>query len=244
MFGVTQDITERKQVEQELEQTKVRLEVLSRQLLETSEAELRRIARELHDEIGQTLTAAKLEIEAARRLHDPAAIGLRLDDSLALIEHLLQSVRELSLNLRPASLDALGLVGAIQAHATAMAGRVGLKLSFEADELKARFDSSMEIACFRVAQEALTNVLRHAHATSVRIALRRSEGDFLRLEVEDNGFGFDPAAAMSSSESGVSFGLLGMRERAELTGGSFSCLATPGQGTEIIAFFPMRSVSS
>jgi PAS domain S-box-containing protein len=238
MFGVLQDVTERKEVEDELIKTKARLETLSRRLLETNEAELRRIARELHDEIGQSLTAAKLEIQASKRTTDPAALSLRLDDSLALVEHLLESVRELSLNLRPASLDALGMVGALRAHFTTHATRAGLTLRFETDDFSETFDPAIEMACFRVAQEALTNILRHARATSVTIELRRPDHE-LRLRVCDDGAGFDFAAAMARAEGGGTFGLLSMRERVELSGGVFTCVSTLGKGTEIRGSFPI-----
>ncbi|GEM_PF-929392 len=240
MSGMAQDITERKLVEAELESAKARLEALSRRLLETSESELRRIARELHDEIGQTLTAAKLEIQAARRTTDPGALALRLDDSLALIEHLLKSVRELSLNLRPASLDALGLAGALRAHVTAQTARAELDLRFHADDGLERFDAGREIACFRVAQEALTNVIRHARASVVEIDLRRRE-DGLHLRVRDDGAGFDCAGALARAEAGATFGLVGMRERVELTGGRFSCSSAPGAGAEVRAFFRIET---
>jgi PAS domain S-box-containing protein len=231
------DITKRKQAEEALEKARSRMEILSRRLLATAEAESRRIARELHDGIGQGLTAAKMEIEAAKRMSDPAGLSLRLDDAIAVIEELLHSVRALSLDLRPASLDELGLVAALRAHVQGQAVRAGLRMLFEADELPGHRDPEAEIACFRVAQEALTNIIRHANATWVQMELRSQEGG-VRLVVQDNGTGFDTVAANAGTERGISFGLLSMRERAQLAGGTFLCTSEAGLGTRIEAFFP------
>jgi len=236
-MAVFADITERKLAEAAVEKAKGRMEILSRQLLATSEAELRRIARELHDEIGQGLTAAKLAIESAKIAGDPEALALRLDDSSAMIDQLLHSVRTLSLDLRPASLDDLGLVAALRAHLHAQAARAGLGMRFEADDLPPSRGSEGEIVCFRVAQEAMTNVIRHANATAVDVELR-IHGDQVRLMVQDNGIGFDTALAHAGTETGMSFGLLSMRERTELAGGTFLCVSKAGRGTRIEIFLP------
>ena len=236
-MAVFADITERKLAEAAVEKAKGRMEILSRQLLASGEAELRRIARELHDEIGQGLTAAKLAIESAKVATDPTALALRLDDSSAMIDLLLHSVRTLSLDLRPASLDDLGLVAALRAHLHAHAARAGLGMHFDADDLPQSRGGEGEIACFRVAQEAMTNIIRHANATAVDVELRM-HGDKVRLIVQDNGIGFDTALAHAGTEEGVSFGLLSMRERAELAGGSFLCISETGRGTRIEIFLP------
>lgn len=231
------DITKRKRAEEALEKAKANLETLSRRLLATRESELRRIARELHDEIGQGLTAVKLEIEAARRTWERAALSLRLDDGVALIDHLLQSVRTLSLDLRPAALDELGLVAALRAHVQALAARAGLAVHFQADELPRSQTAEVEIACFRIAQEAMTNIVRHARAAAVEIELRHAGGE-VRLLVSDNGAGFDATMANARADQGVSFGLLSMRERAQLAGGRFSCTSHAGRGTTVEAYLP------
>ena len=236
-MAVFADITERKKAEEALEKAKARMETLSRQLLATGEAELRRIARELHDEIGQGLTAAKIEVEAARRTNDPAALALRLDDAQAVIEQLLHLVRTLSLDLRPASLDELGLVAALRTHVHAQAVRGDLMLQFDTDEIPRSAKPEVEIACFRVAQEAMTNIIRHAQANSVVIALRYN-GAEAWLTVQDDGVGFDMAEATAGTDVGTSFGLLSMRERAQLAGGRFYCTSSSGLGTKIEAYFP------
>jgi PAS domain S-box-containing protein len=234
--GIAEDITERKRAEQQVENFAEMLKILTNRLFEAQEEERHHLARELHDEIGQSLTAAKLDIEAAKQLDDPAARALRLDDGLAVIEHLLQSVRALSLGLRPALLDEVGLAAALLAHAQSQAARGGLAVRLAVDKSLPRCEPALEIACFRVAQEALTNVLRHARAKTVEIALRRC-GDELQLRVRDDGVGFDVALANARAASGASFGLLSMRERVNLAGGTFVCKSAAGQGTEVEACF-------
>jgi PAS domain S-box-containing protein len=231
-MAVFADNTERTRAEAAVEKAKGRMETLSRQLLATGEAALRRIARELHDEIGQGLTAAKMAIESAKLATDPASLALRLDDASAMIDQLLNSVRALSLDLRPASLDELGLVAALRAHLHAQAARAGLRIQFETDELPPGNGAEGDIVCFRVAQEALTNVIRHANATSVEVELRRHPAG-VRLVVKDDGIGFNTALAHARAEQGMSFGLLSMRERTELAGGRFLCVSDTGRGTRI-----------
>ena len=235
-IAIFADLTERKQTEQALEKAKIRMETLSRQLLAIGEAERGRIARELHDEIGQGLTAAKLAIDAAKGTRDTAGLSLRLDDAVAVIEHLLQSVRRLALDLRPAGLDELGLVAALRAHLHSQGERAGLRVRFLADEVSRSSDPEIEIACFRVAQEAMTNVIRHAKATAVEMELRSHKKE-VRLVIQDDGVGFDTGAAANSEES-ESFGLLSMRERTQLAGGRFSITSGAGLGTRIEAWFP------
>jgi PAS domain S-box-containing protein len=240
-IAIYSDITERSRVEIALKQAKARMETLSRQLLAVGEAERLKIARELHDDIGQGLTAAKMAIEAAKEVGNASQRSLCLDDGIAVIGHLLQMVRALSLDLRPASLDELGLVTALRAHVVSQAQRSGLDISFEADELPRNTNGETEIACFRVAQEALNNILRHAHATRAEIALRRQNGE-VRLSVSDNGRGFDADSAPAiEAETHSGFGLLSMRERVQLAGGRFAINSQPGAGTKIESIFPWHT---
>ena len=175
------------------------------------------------------------------QLDEPAERALRLGDAFAVIEHLIQSVRALSLDLRPASIDELGLATALRVHAQSHAARGGLAVRLAFDEPLPRCDAAIEIACFRVAQEALTNVLRHANAKEVVIELRH-RGDALQLRVQDDGVGFDVASAEARVASGASFGLLSMRERVNLAGGTFVCKSAAGLGTTIKVHFllPMK----
>jgi signal transduction histidine kinase len=213
------------------------LQVLSRQLLEAQENERRHIARELHDEIGQALTAVKINLQAAQRT--PAALDAYLEDSTSIVDRTLQQVRTLSLDLRPALLDDLGLGAALRWYVDRQAQRAGFTVQFVIDPLEPRPRPELETACFRVAQEALTNVLRHAQAQHVRVELRQS-GTELHLLIRDDGTGFDVHAAQQRAEQGASLGLLGMQERVWLVGGQIEIASAAAQGTEIRVRFPLH----
>src|ERR1700676_565437 len=217
------------------EQANKAVRELSRRLFQIQEDERRHLARELHDQLGQALTAAKIDLQAAQGLEEHTAIVQRLDDSIATLERLLQQVRQLSLELRPPLLDDLGLVPALRWYLDQQAQRAGLRVEFFADPALERVDAAIETACFRVAQEALTNVVRHARAQTVSVELDRTP-EALHLVVRDDGIGFD----LMTAEQGASLGLPGMRERVTLWGGELDCKSAPGRGTEVHAFFPVR----
>jgi signal transduction histidine kinase len=212
------------------------LQVLSRQLLEAQENERRHIARELHDEIGQALTAVKINLQSARRT--PAALDAYLEDSTSIVDRTLQQVRTLSLDLRPALLDDLGLGAALRWYVDRQAQRGGFTVQCVTDPLEPRPRPELETACFRVAQEALTNVMRHAQAQHVRVELRQS-GTELHLLIRDDGKGFDVQTAQQQAEQGASAGLLGMQERVWLVGGQIEIESALAQGTEIRVRFPL-----
>jgi two-component system sensor histidine kinase UhpB len=233
------DMAERKQAEEKREQLNNKLQVLSRQLVEAQESERRFIARELHDEIGQSLTVAQLNLQAT--LQSPVINGLapRLKESLDAINQVLQQVQDISLNLRPTILDDLGLEPALKWLARRQASSAGLRARTQVEPLPYRLDPVVETECFRVAQEALTNVIRHAHATAVAIKLREENG-WLHLRVRDNGKGFDVTAVWKQAMGGSSLGLLSMEERAILAGGGLEYKSAPGKGAEIHAWFPLK----
>jgi signal transduction histidine kinase len=224
----------------QLRQANEQLHTLSRSLFQVQEDERRHLARELHDQMGQALTAAKINVQAAQHLQERDAIVRRLDDSVAILEQLLQQARQLALELRPPLLDDLGLVSASRSYLYQQAQRAGLRVEFFADQALERVDAGIETACFRVAQEALTNVVRHARAQTVIVELGRTP-EVLHLVVRDDGIGFDVAMAQQRAQQGASLGLLGMRERVALVGGELDCNSTPGLGTEVHAFFPVQS---
>ena len=239
IYAIYRDISEHKQAEAALRQTNERLQELSRRLFQVQEDERRHLARELHDQMGQALTAAKLNLQAAQRLEERGLIARKLDDGIAVLETLLQQARQISLDLRPPLLDDLGLVPALRWYLDQQAQRAGLRIEFFADPALERMSPEIETACFRVAQEALTNVVRHARAQTVSVELHRTP-EALHLVVRDDGIGFD---VMTAEQQGVSLGLLGMRERVTLLGGEMDCKSAPGGGTEIHAFFPVRTRS-
>jgi signal transduction histidine kinase len=209
--------------------------LLSSQLMAAQEAERRRIARELHDEIGQALTGLKFMLDTAPRLSEQKA-GTTLREAQALITDLMGRIHNLSLDLRPALLDDMGLRPALAAHIEQFASRTGIRVAFEQTGLDRRFDPTVETAAYRIVQEALTNAARHAGAREVTVRLRAA-GSALRIVVEDRGRGFDPAEIRAA---GRASGLAGMRERALLLGGHFAVDSTPGAGTRITAELPLE----
>jgi signal transduction histidine kinase len=234
-----QDITDRKRAEEGLRESNEKLQLLSRRLVETQETERREIARELHDEVGQTLTVAEMNLQAAMQSSRGASVNRRLNDSLQAVGRVLEQVRDLSLNLRPSMLDDLGLESALRWYTNRQAALSKLKADFQADPLEDRLDPVIETACFRVAQEALTNVVRHAHAGAVTVALRKQDGH-LHLFVRDDGAGFEVAVGREKALRGGSLGLLSLEERATLVGGGLELKSAPGQGTEVHAWFPLK----
>lgn len=237
---IMRDITERQRAMNELEHANARLTKLSRQILEVQEAERREIARELHDEIGQTLTAIKINVQGVQRQLGDDAGRKRLDEVVELAGLTLDQVRGMSLNLRPSQLDDLGLEAAVRWNASRQTAAAGVKLHFQSALGTERFPGAVETACFRVSQEALTNVVRHAAAGNVWVTLAL-DVDRVELTVRDDGCGFDPAAKRQRAHGGGSFGLLGMEERAKLTGGDLQIDACPGGGTTLRAWFPIGS---
>jgi signal transduction histidine kinase len=237
IYAIHRDITRSKQAGEALRQANERLQWLSRRLFEVQEEERRHLARELHDEIGQALTAAKLNLKIIAPEVPPAAAD-RLEDSIQILDRLLVQVRQLSLDLRPPLLDELGLVPALRWLADQQAQRAGLRVTFTANVEHLEMDPLTRTACFRVAQEAITNAIRHARAATVAVELR-AEPDRLWLVVQDDGVGFDKDAVQQRAARGASLGLLSMNERTLLLGGELEVNSAPGRGTEIRAWFPL-----
>jgi signal transduction histidine kinase len=230
---------ERKLAEKKREEYSRKLQVLSRRLVEAQETERRHLARELHDEIGQALTVAQLNLQALLQSPGTETLLPRLKESLEVVERVLEQVHDISLNLRPSILDDLGLEPALRWLTERQAALVGLQAKFHADALEQRLDPVIETECFRVAQGALTNVLRHAQAQTVSVELRKENGQ-LHLRVRDDGIGFDVAVLREKAVLGASLGLLSMEERAALAGGGLEFTSVPKLGTEVHAWFPLK----
>jgi PAS domain S-box-containing protein len=230
ILGVTRDITERKHAEDALR-------ALSCRLVEVQETERRQVARELHDHIGQELTGLKFLLEMTSRLPAHSLRG-KLNEALASINELVERVQDLSLDLRPAMLDDLGLVPALLWHFERLQSQTGMWVNFSHRGIHRRFDPEIETAVYRIVQEALTNVARHAGVkeASVRLVVNRG---LLSVYIEDRGIGFDVEDAM---DRGTSSGLTGMQERAVLLGGHLKVNSSPGGGTRVVASFPRGSV--
>lgn len=217
-----------------------RLKDLSSQLLETQEAERRTLAHELHDEIGQALTAVKLNLCRLERLVETALAKSVLDDCAAITDSALQQVRNLSLDLRPSMLDDLGLVPALRWYISRHAERTGLVERFTCDTDLCQLSTQIKTTCFRIVQESLTNVARHAQAQTVTITLVASALG-LSLTIQDDGIGFNIDTLRYAKSHGTSLGLLGMEERSLLIGGQLSFTSAPGQGTGVNLWVPLSS---
>lgn len=226
---------ERAQLYAEVLAARDRLHTLSRQLIEAQEQERRRLARELHDETGQALTAVKLNLQALRQRSSDLHLSARLQDSIGIVEQSLEQLRDLSHELRPAVLDDLGLVAALRWFVDRQSQRAGLRGHFNAPEGFVRVAAEVETACFRLVQEALTNVIKHAKARNVWVELRETSAGF-ELSVRDDGRGFAVESARLMSVRGGSMGLLSMQERTQLAGGRFE-LKSGKSGTELRAQF-------
>jgi PAS domain S-box-containing protein len=215
---------------------------LPRLLLAAQEEERRRVARELHDEIGQVLTAVKLNLQSLQRLPG-ASLGGQLAECVSSVDRGLSDVRNLAFALRPSILDDLGLAAALrwfvdrEARAASIEGRLVIE-----PELP-RLPSELEVGCFRVVQEAVTNVLRHSGARSFSVDVRRHD-DHLQVSVGDDGKGFDTQAAQDPTRQGEAMGLLGMKERVSLLGGRLAIASTPGSGSEVRALFPLAAAAA
>lgn len=239
------DISERKRAEEEREElnreveaSHQRLEALSRRLLEVQETERRYLARELHDEIGQVLSAISVNLKIASTKVGPEALP-RMNESIAMVDRAVEQVRNLSLDLRPAVLDDFGLEAALRWYAQSQAERGGYTVSVKATPAVVEPPADLRNACFRIAQEALTNVVRHAAANQVWIVLEQNEHE-MRFTIRDDGLGFDATSAQMRASRGGSLGLLSMRERAELLGGRVEIRSEPGRGTIVDVRIPVQ----
>ncbi len=229
------DRAERARLFAEVAAARDRLQLLSKRLVEVQEAERRRLARELHDEIGQELTALRLNLERADSL--PAeATRVSIREARARVNQLLKLAREMSLDLRPTMLDDLGLLPALIWQVDRFTQNSHVPVRFLHQDVEGRrFPPEIETAAYRIIQEALTNVVRHARADEATIRLWVN-ADRLCLQVEDRGVGFDVETA---SRSGRSSGLSGMQERAALLGGQLAIDSAPGKGTQLTAELPL-----
>jgi PAS domain S-box-containing protein len=220
-----------------------RLKALSTRLLTAQEEERRRLAIELHDELGQALTAAKINLETVERASGNGSGSHHLRNAIASVDQAMERVRNIALDLRPSVLDDLGLPAALRWYGDRFAREMKVEAHFSVDTIP-KLESELEISCFRVAQEALTNVARHARADNVWLDLHAASTGLV-LHVRDDGVGFDVASMRTRAIGGASLGLLGMEERVSLLGGAFEVTSVEGEGTDVYACFPiMESATS
>jgi signal transduction histidine kinase len=232
--GVALDVTRYWEAQQEnarlftqVEASRSRLRQLSKQLITAQETERRTLARRLHDDVGQSLTAVGLLLQTlTEEIRDPAAAE-RLQQAREITRETLDHVRVLSVDLRPPMLDQLGLVATLRWYVNRIGTQGPLSTHFSATPPDLQLSAEVETTCFRLAQEAMTNVVRHSEATAAHVSLQHL-GDVIELQVTDNGRGFDVAAARERSLHGNSLGVLTMQEQAELTGGQLNIESRPG----------------
>lgn len=231
------DITARREAEARERQYMEDLRTMSQQLLQAQETERRAIARELHDEVGQSLTATRLNLRDLEQQAAGGPLAPRLGDTSNIVADLLGKVRQMSLDLHPSVLDDLGLAAALRWCVRTRAGGSGLEVQFDIAPGLPRFPGMTEITLFRVFQEALSNVLKHADAKRLTVILQYEAGR-LEMVMLDDGRGFTPEAARKHALSGGSLGMVGMEERTRLAGGTLVVDSAPGQGAEIRVILP------
>ncbi len=230
------NITPRKQAEEGLRESRERLSRLSYHLVQTQEQERRRIARELHDEIGQTLTAMTIALNSISQAALETLFNQKLKNLKGLASDLIDQVNALSSELRPRVLDDLGLVPGLISMINRLSMQTGIEIDFKHGLLdQKQLQPEIEITAYRIIQEALTNIVRHAGVNLAVVRIQVDE-DTLWIQVQDQGKGFDYQSALNSGDS---IGLMGMLERAEQIGGIFSIQTAPGDGTNITCRLPL-----
>jgi PAS domain S-box-containing protein len=240
LMAVVRDVSERKKAEAELKESRQKLRELAAQTEAARENERKHIAREVHDELGQVLTALRMDLSLLGMQAStlPQTVTDKIQSMKGLVDRAIQGVRNVAANLRPSALD-MGLVAAIEWLRDEFVRHAGIPCEIHVGQENIDLDETRSVVIFRIVQESLTNVARYARASKVAIALEQ-HGDTLWLEVRDDGQGFYPLLA----EKRKSYGLLGMRERAIALGGQVEIISAPGQGTLISVKIPMQDNSA
>ena len=238
VFVSIEDVTHLQRSEQALRDHARRLRILARQVMEVQEQERRHLARELHDEIGQQLTMVRMGLERLRPAIGETESREVLDATVGHVVDLTAQVRSLSLDLRPSMLDDLGLAPALRWYATRTAKLADLVLDLQLDEEFPGLDAEVETFLFRIAQEAMNNLLKHSNARRLEVSLKLT-ADGVLLEVGDDGKGFAVDDMSEAATSGNGAGLLGMRERAALIGAELQVQSEPGHGCTIRLQLPI-----
>lgn len=237
----SEDLSEEiSRLKREIVESRRRLKLVSRRLLDIQESERRHIARELHDEVGQALTALKIQLQTIQKDLSLPAMTEKMRAGIGLLDRLMDQVRNLSLDLRPSLLDDLGLKAALRWYTDRIRKDTGLEITIKINISEEGLGPELDMVCFRIVQEALTNVARHAKADRVKIEIE-ADGSRVRLTVADDGNGFDLKEARRAAFAGKSLGLIGMMERVNLVGGVIDIDSSPGKGVRIEVVAPLSS---
>ncbi len=245
--GETERVNNHQELKRSLKESdrlKEQLRLLSRRILTVQEEERKKVSRELHDVVAQALSGINFRLSAIKREASLNTRGLRKSISLTqnLVRRSTEIVHRFARELRPTVLDDLGLIPALHAYMKAFTTRTGVRAHLKSSQGVALLDAKQRTAFFRVAQEALTNVGRHARASCVDVTIRAT-AERVTLSIKDDGKSFSPERVLSSMRSGR-LGLVGMRERIEMIGGEFQILSSPADGTRITAAIPLKSKPS
>jgi PAS domain S-box-containing protein len=236
--NTTAQAIERARLFEQVLQGRERLQVLSRRLIEVQENERHVVARELHDQVGQVMTALKLHLQMVVYAAQKTPFEADIHEAIQMAETALQQVRNLSRDLRPSVLDDFGLVPALRWHLDQQALWGSFSYQFEPQLSQERLPESLEVVLYRIVQSALTNTVRHAQAKQVDLRIWLEE-ESIRMELQDDGVGFDVRQAIEEANRGMTMGLLSMMERAELLGGQVEIESEPGRGTRIKCHLPL-----
>jgi len=236
-FVLANDITEKLKAKKELEQFNKTLRELTSHLQQVREDERKHMAREIHDELGQQLTVIKMDVTWIRKKTDPANILIldKIKELMQILDETVNTVRKISSRLRPSLLDDLGLVAAMEWYLNDFKQRTGIEIVFHLPKYEIELPESIATCLFRILQESLTNVARHADAKEVIVSLRENE-DGIQLSIKDDGKGYDE----ENISGRKTLGILGMKERAAMVGGKYIISGSPGKGTVVSIEVPSR----
>lgn len=226
----------RRHVEEALRKSEAQLRALAFRLTKVEEAERKTLAGELHDWVGQNLTALNIELNIIKNQlphKSPDKIEAKLSETINLVEETTQRIRNVMASLRPEVLDDYGLMAALRWHSERFSNRTGIRVEIMGEELIPRLPLDTETTLFRIAQEAMTNVAKHAQAQSVTVSLKKQQKDVYLLTIADDGVGFN-LKVTSNYERNHRWGLMTMRERAQSVGGQLRLESEPGKGTRVV----------
>jgi signal transduction histidine kinase len=228
----------RERAEQSLRKSEQKLRSLTAQLITAQEDERKRLAFELHDDLGQALMVLKMQLQAIQKKSDYAGPGENLEKSINYINEIVEGVRRLSRNLRPSILEELGLAAALKYLFKELSNR-NIQVTLDLDDIKGFFSVEAQLNIFRIFQESFSNIVKHAQATRVSVIMKRQD-ESVAFQVEDNGRGFDPLKPINGNVTERGLGLTAMDERARMLGGTFNIWSHEGRGTKITINVPIQ----